>query len=273
MQQFEFMRNLTFGQYLPTGSLIHRLDSRIRLLTLFALFISITLAPHIWGLLFSICFVLLLYITARIPLQYAMKRLIPPLPFIIFMMLIQILFFRPPGDPQPIFSWKFIDIYSQDLMSAGILFLRFSSLVLALNLMTLVLSTNEMVRGVEGLFKPFQRFKLPLHDLVFVVQVTLRFLPLLAQTAERVAKAQAARGADWEGKRFQLIKNARRLFPVLVPIFLISLNRAENLALAMDARAYDSFTQRSSMVEFRLGIIDGIFFLVSISAVILIFIL
>jgi energy-coupling factor transport system permease protein len=273
MQQFEFMRNVTFGQYLPTGSLIHRLDPRTRLAAMTLVLLSITLAPHAGGLVLSLVLVMLVYWLARIPLKYALKSLLPPLPFLAIILGIQIFFFHPAIQSQPIFMWGIIHIYLQNLQAAGVLFLRFSSLILGISLMTFVLSTNEMVRGLEGLLKPLRRLKVPIHDLVFMVQVTLRFLPLLAQTAERVAKAQAARGANWDGRRLQPIKNARRIIPVIVPIFLISLNRAEHLALAMDARAYDSFSERTSMVEFHPGVADAVFAAASITATVLIFVL
>lgn len=273
MQQFEFLRNLTIGQYLPTGSFIHRLDPRVRLVSAVMLLLSITLAPHAIGLFLAFIILLFFFVLARIPLKYALKGLLPPLPFLGFIIILQILFFRSTTTIEPLFTWGFLTISKQNLTAAGVLFLRFVDLILGISLVTSVISSNEMVRGLQGLFQPLGRLGLPVHDLVLMTQITLRFLPLLAQTAERVAKAQAARGADWGGKRFQPIKNARRIVPVIVPIFLISLGKAERLALAMDSRAYDSFSRRTSMVEFHTGITEIMFLVLSIASAVLVFIL
>ncbi len=249
MSDFEFSRYVTIGQHLPTGSIIHRLDPRARLLSGLALLVAITFARHLLGLGIAVVGLLVLLRIARIPGGFALRGLLPPLPILLLLAAFQV-FFGPQTQAGVLLSaWGPIKISTASLLAGGILLLRFAALILALSLISFTLATTELVRGLEALLRPLTRLGLPTQDFILLIQVALRFQPLLAREAERIAKAQASRGADWGTGRGSILRRVRQLFPLLIPLFLIGLQRAEQLALAMVARGYQSRGQRSSMVE------------------------
>jgi energy-coupling factor transport system permease protein len=151
-------------------------------------------------------------------------------------------------------------------------------LVLGFSFSTQVISTSEMARGIESLLGPLERLRLPVHDGLMALVVAVRFLPFLAQSAERIAKAQAARGAEWAqgggGTRNPLkaLRNrARGLLPLLVPVFVTSLRRAETMAMAMDARGYASRARPTALMELRFGWRDALAVLVGLAVTVAMF--
>jgi len=228
MNQFEFLRYVNLGQYLPTGSWIHRLDVRVRILAAVFLLLSLTLTGRPVALMIALMGLLALLSLARVPWAYALRNLLPPLPFLLLLAVLQVFF-----NPRPLVT--------------DTLLLRFSALILTLSLATYCISTSEMIHGLEALLSPLQRVGVPARMFVMMVQVMLRFLPFLALAAERIAKAQASRGAQWGSRRGSLIQRARQVIPLLVPLFLTGLHRAENLALAMETRGYDGESAHTSL--------------------------
>jgi energy-coupling factor transport system permease protein len=188
---------------------------------------------------------------ARIPLRFALRGLLGPLPFLLFLAVLQ-LFLTPPSNPGDVlWSWRFLQITGAGVVAAVTLLVRFTALILAIGLATSVTSSSELLVGMNALLRPLTRIGIPAEDAVMVIQVALRFLPLLAVTAERTAKAQASRGADWSPVKGNLVKQVKRIAPMIVPLFISSLGKAERMALAMDARAYGSHSPRGSMRELK----------------------
>ncbi|HMD88119.1 MAG TPA: energy-coupling factor transporter transmembrane component T [Anaerolineaceae bacterium] len=258
MNEFEFLRYMTIGQYIPTGSILHRLDARVRLLAAIIILGAITFTVHPLGLGICLVIVLVGYLVARIPLSYGLRGMLAPLPFLVFLAILQV-FFNPHVVSSPqLINWGIIHITVSDLWAGGMLMMRFMALIMGLTLVSAVISTTEIINGLEGLLSPLSRLGVPVQDFVMVVQVTLHFIPFLAQAAERIAKAQASRGADWGTHSGGLFQRVRQVFPLIVPLFLTSLRRAENLALAMEARGYGSQTRRTSMVVMRMQVKDGL---------------
>ncbi len=247
--QFEFLRTLNIGQYLPLGSPIHRLDPRARQVGLFFLVMALTFTRSGWGVILGALVALVLTRVAQVPLRFALQGLVAPRPFLLILAVLQV-FFNAVPDSGPVFFRIGSMIIGLSDLGAGLMLLgRFSALVLTLSLGSYTLSTGELTLGLGYLFRPLARVGLPAHDFVMMLQISIRFLPLLAQTAERIAKAQAARGADWDARTRNLIKQARRIVPLIVPLFVTSLHRAENMALAMDARGYGSVERRTSRIQ------------------------
>lgn len=270
MNQFEFLRSLPVGQYLPVDSFLHRLDPRVRLLAFFALITAITVAPRLEGIVLGLVLMLVILRIARIPFRYALRGLLTPLPFLVVLALLQVFFNQHmPGSPV-LLSVGPVTVTLFDIEVGVKLLLRFFALILGLSLASFTLSTSEMTQGLNLLLAPLARIKLPIQDFVMMVQITLRYLPLLAQAAERIAKAQASRGADWEA-RGGLVARVRQTIPIIVPLFLSSLRRAENMALAMDARAYGSAEVRSSIAEFHFTAKDGVVLAIAAAFAVLIF--
>jgi energy-coupling factor transport system permease protein len=196
MSRYEFLRNVTIGQYLPTGSVLHQLDPRARLVGLFLLVGAVTLTTSLPGLGIAIAAALLGMVVGRIPARYALRGLLPPLPFLLILAVLQVLF-NAGKDSTPLLNLWGLVISGNDILLGVMLILRFFALILVLSLTTFITSTSELTNGLQALLAPLGRLGLPVHDFVLVVQVTLRFIPLLAQSAERIAKAQAARGVEW----------------------------------------------------------------------------
>ena len=273
MSQFEFLRAVNIGQYLPTASPLHRLDPRARLLGYTGLVLALTFTRLPWGLLAGALVTLALLRLGRIPLRFALRGLLAPLPFLLALAILQV-FFNGQPDSGPVFFTIFGSIIGLSDIGAGLMLLaRFSALVLALSLTSYTLSTGELTLALGYLLRPLSRLGLPALDFVMMVTVALRFLPLLAQTAERIAKSQAARGADWDARGGGLLKRARRIVPLIVPMFLVSLRRSETMALAMDARGYGSVEPRSSRIPLHAGPRDwaamALILLISIGIVLL----
>ncbi|HEY3344473.1 MAG TPA: energy-coupling factor transporter transmembrane component T [Anaerolineaceae bacterium] len=258
MSEFEYLRYVQVGQYLPTGSWIHRLDPRARMLGTLALLAGMTLSTHLEGLALGLGMVVALLLAARIPLRYALRSLIPPLPFLLILVVLQF-FFPPPGGPGGVlFQYGILRITVAGIYAGLALLVRFSGLVLAISLASYVISNSELIRGLEALLTPFTRIGLPTQDFVMMVQVMLRFLPFLAQAAERIAKAQASRGANWGTHSGGPLSRVRQSFPLLIPLFLNGLRRAEALALAMEARGYSNRAHHTSMLELSFRWRDGL---------------
>jgi energy-coupling factor transport system permease protein len=272
MHNFEFLRMVNIGQYLPLNSLLHRLDARARIILYLVILMAATFTAQPAGLFLALLIVLVLLRIGRIPLNFALRGLLPPLPFLLILAVLQVFVSIRPPSALPLFEFGMLKIYASGLVSAGMLLLRFCVLILTLSLSSFTLSTSEMIHGLESLLSPFSRLGLPTHDLVMVLQVTIRFIPFLAMAAERIAKAQASRGAEWGVRKGNIFHRVRQVIPLIVPLFLTSLRRAETMALAMDARAYGSTPQRTSMYTMQFQFKDAaaiIFGAVSAAAILI----
>jgi energy-coupling factor transport system permease protein len=264
MGSFEFQRYITIGQYIPTHSPVHKLDPRTRLTGVFILLAAATFTQRWSGLAIALAGALAITLLARVPLGYALKGLLTPLPFIVILAALQALF-GPGTAPSMIWDWGPFNVSSTSLLSGVVLLLRFPALILLIAAFSAATSTTEIVRGLEALLRPLAKLRLPVQDFVLMVQVALRFLPLLALEAERIAKAQASRGAEWGVGRGDPLRQARQALPILVPLFLVSLQRAENLALAMEARGYRSQGTRSSLIQLQYRASDAVAMLVCLA--------
>ncbi|MBN1936148.1 MAG: energy-coupling factor transporter transmembrane protein EcfT [Anaerolineae bacterium] len=249
MSEFEFLGNVTIGQYLPTGSSFHRLDPRAKIIIfVFALGGLVTCASLI-GMIAVLFLVIGVLALARIPLRYALRGLRPVLPFLILLALMQV-FALPANDVPPVlWQWWRLTVTVVDLQMAALALTRFVALILVISLFSFAMRTVELTHGVEHLLRPLQRWGLPAHELALIVLIALRFVPLLAMETERLAKAQASRGADFGSGKGNVFKRAVRLLPLLVPLFLTALHRAEALALAMEARCYTGGSGRTNLIQ------------------------
>lgn len=267
MNQFEFLPLVAVGQYFPTGSLLHRRDARARLLFFSGFILALTFSPSTPGLIAGLLLAILGIMLSKVSLRYALRGLLAPLPFLVFIAILQILFFSTTKNTVVYFQWWIIHITLAGLWSAFVLMVRFVALILSLSWMSFCLSTSEAITGLSDLLRPLNKIGIHTMDFVMIFQVAMRFLPLLAQSAERIAKAQASRGAEWGSGRASLVSQVKRIVPLIVPLFLISLRRAETMALAMDARAYGLKNQRTSLYQLRFAWKDVLFLLIGVGCV------
>jgi len=245
MSQFEYLNRFAVGQYLPTGSIVHQLDPRARIVGFTVLILALTLTTTMTGLAAALMLTLLLLTAAKVPMKFAMHGLLAPLPFILILAVLQLFITRGQDGDVLYFSWRFLAISSSGVHAAILLVLRFLGLILLPTLATAALSTLELIYGLDLLFKPLQKIGLNTRPVTMVVQVMLRFIPSLLLSAEKIAKAQASRGAAWGSASGGLLKR-----PLILPLFSTSLQQADVLTQAMLARGYGSKAERTGLRQY-----------------------
>lgn len=257
MSDFELLGSMTIGQHLPTGSRLHGLHPGVKLAAAAAVLAGLVASDSVAALGLSVALLLAITAAARIPLGYTLRGVRSALPLILLIAVLQVVAI-PSNDTGALLARLGpVQVTAGDLHAAAAMLLRFSSLILLVSLVTFVTSTRELVHGTEALVAPLSRVGLPGHELALTLTVALRFLPILAMEAEHIAKAQASRGADLGRLRGGVFRRTRILLPVLVPLFLSALRRAETLALAMDARGYQGGRGRSRLVSYSLRAADA----------------
>ena len=251
MSQFEFLENVTIGQYLPTDSAIHRLDPRAKLIMAASALMALIICRNLFSLLIALGVLLAGFVLARVPLSYALRGIKPALPVFLLLAVLQIVAIPANDTGRVLARWWVVSITTNDFLAATVAVIRLATLMLLIGLFTIVTSTRELTHGTERLFRPLQRIGFPAHELALIADLTLRFIPILAQEAEHIVKAQASRGAAF-GKRPKIgpVGRIRALLPVLVPLFTAALNRSETLILAMTARGYTGGRGRTHLIRF-----------------------
>ena len=255
--EFELLGNVPIGQYLPTGSVLHRLDPRVKLgavTVLLALSVGI---PSLMGMCLLLIALTLGYRLGRLPLLWALRSLRAMLPFLLLLSALQMLII-PSREPLAVVLWQQgpLILTDRSLLAGILLILRFAVMVLGLGLFSLCTTTSHLTHGIEHLLLPAQRLGIPTHEFAMVVNIAIRYLPMVAADAERLLKAQASRGADLGTGRGSFMTRVRRLIPLLVPLFLSSLRSAEDLTEAMEARGYVGGRDRSHLIQLSLGPVD-----------------
>ncbi|MDP2964578.1 MAG: energy-coupling factor transporter transmembrane component T [Pelolinea sp.] len=270
MSDFEYLQKVTVGQYLPLGSWVHRRDPRVKFVGYALLITALTLTANLHGLLIGIAAAFLLLMLSKTPWKYALRGLLTPLPFLLILAALQL--FITPHDISSVSLLKILGagIYPEGILAGIRLLVRFCILVIILTVSSATLSTLEIIHGLELLFKPLKIFGLRTGSAAMAVQITLRFIPFLAINAEKIAKAQASRGAEWGVRKGNLLKRVRQVFPLIIPLFSNSLRQAETLADAMLARGYAGNAKRTSMVDYQITIRDWVFLLLLVSVSVLI---
>jgi energy-coupling factor transport system permease protein len=253
VQDFEMLSNLSFGQYVPAESSIHKLDPRVKLLGALFLLAALVGSTSFYAMLLAIAVLLTVSHLASVSLSYALNALRPVWPFMLILVVFQLFFFPGLSEAgcQTVWQWSFLHITTCSVYLALVSLARFIALMLLINLLALSTSLNEITHGAEHLLRPLGHIGLPANELALVLAISLRFVPLLAEETERIMKAQAARGADFGRGRWGFVQRARRLLPLLIPLFITSLDRAEDMAVAMEARCYGGSKGRSHWVQFR----------------------
>lgn len=253
MSDFELLGSVTIGQYLPTGSRIHGLHPAAKLAASAVLLACLVASDSVAALASSAALLLALTAAARVPLRYALRGVRRAVPLILLIGVLQILAIPLNDTGALLLRLGVVRVTTGDLHAAAAMALRLVSLVLLLSLATFVTGTRELVHGTELLLAPLDRVGLPGHELALTLTVALRFLPILAIEAEHIAKAQVSRGADLGRSRRGVLRRTRLLLPLLVPLFLTALRRAEILAMAMEARGYTGGQGRTRLVSYRFG--------------------
>ncbi len=261
--------DVSLGQYYEANSPIHKLDPRTKLFFVIMFMVSSFVAQSICSFAFLFIILFISIIVSRVPLTTIFKGL-KPLIFVVIFTAILNIFFTQEGNL--LFGWEFIEIYDKGLINAGILALR---IVMLLTGTTLFLSYTttpiELTDGIETALAPLKKIKLPIHEFAMLMTIALRFIPTLTDETGKIMNAQKARGADFSSGG--LVKRAKALVPIIIPLFVSSFRRADELATAMECRCYRGGEGRTRMkkLKFKARDIFGLIFsLVILAGVILI---
>ncbi|HKV43271.1 MAG TPA: energy-coupling factor transporter transmembrane component T [bacterium] len=252
----ELFRGLVLGQYVPVDSIVHRLDPRTKILATLALLGVIFAIRGFGGLVALTAALAVVTLLGRVPLGYVLRGVRPLLWLLAFAFVLQVFFGEQGG--HPVVRWGPVVVTRENLVQAAFYGWRLLLLVFSTTLMTLTTSPVEFTDGLERLLRPFQRIGVPAHDLAMMMTIALRFIPTLLEEAEKIMKAQMARGAEFT--RGSLPRRIRALIPLLVPLFVSAFRRADALALAMEARCYRGGEHRTRMRELRLQTRDYLAF-------------
>ena len=236
------LRDITLGQYYPADSVIHKLDPRTKLFATLLFIISVFSFDGIVGFIVMTAFLFGVIALSKVPLAFMLRGL----KAIMILLVIAGLFnlFLTPG--QVLWSiWK-IHITREGLRNAVLMTIRMVYLIMGSSVMTLTTTPNQLTDGLEKALKPLQKINVPVHEIAMMMSIALRFIPILIEETDKIMKAQMARGADFETGG--LVKKAKNMVPLLVPLFVSAFRRANDLALAMEARCYVGGEGRTKMI-------------------------
>lgn len=248
------MNNMVLGQYVPGNTIIHKLDPRIKIILVFFYMITLFMVENILMYIPLFLFVVLTIKLANLSLLKIFKSLKSILFILIFTTLIHI--FSTPG--KVIYSFLGLNITEEGAYNALQVGIRLILLVIGTTYLTLTTSTTKLTDGLESLMSPLKAIKFPAHELAMMMSIALRFIPTLFDEANKIRKAQLARGAEFDSGN--IIKKAQSMVPLLVPLFINSFRRAGELATAMEARGYRGSQNRTRLNPLKLKNYDYIIF-------------
>lgn len=244
------LTDITIGQYFPGNSYLHKLDPRTKILLLLALIIVIFIVNTTTTYAALCSFTLLVMITSQVPMMMMIKSIKPLWWIILFTFLIHM--FTTNGEV--IWSYSFINITKEGLHQAIIISLRLILLILLSSILTFTTSPIALTDAIERLLTPFKKFGLPAHELAMMMTIALRFIPTLLEETDKIIKAQKSRGADFSSGN--IMKRVKSMIPLLVPLFISAFRRADDLAIAMEARCYRGGENRTRMKVLKITPID-----------------
>lgn len=240
------MKDVTFGQYYPVKSFVHRLDPRLKIVFLIAYIAMTFVAANFYGL--AVCFALfvLMIIFSRVPLKSVLRSVKGVLFLLIFTAVLNVFFYK--GETVLV-SWRFISITKEGIIYSVFLIVRLFLLVMGSAILTLTTTPMALTDGLESLLYPLKLIHLPIHELALIMSIALRFIPTLMDETERIVNAQKSRGADFESG--SIFARAKAIIPILIPLLISSFRRAEELGDAMDARCYSGSKHRTKYKKLR----------------------
>lgn len=253
------MRDITFGQYYPSNSFVHKIDPRLKIVLVATYITMVFYVPDFWGYLVVAGFVVLSTLVARVPLSSMLRSIRPIIFLVLFTAVITVIFYSE-SENLPDWQWWIFKIYKQGLYTAGFMACRLLLLVLGPALLTLTTTPVELTDGLEWILSPFKLIKLPVHTLTLIMSISLRFIPTLIEETNKIINAQKSRCANFDSKN--LIKKAKAMLPVLIPLFVSSFRRADELADALDSRCYNGSKGRTRMKQLKFSIRDAVGLLV-----------
>ncbi len=242
------LKDVTFGQFYPVQSFVHKIDPRLKLLFLIAYIVMLFVAKSFYGLALCALILIIAVIASRVPFGSVLRSVKGIIFLLAFTSLLNIFFTR--GE-QLLWQWGIIKIYTEGLIFAAFLMVRLTLIVMGSAVLTLTTTPVALTDGFESLLFPLALIKFPVHVLALIMSIALRMIPTLMDETNRIISAQKARGADFEAGN--IFKRIKAIIPVLIPLLISAFRRAEELGDAMDARCYSSEKKRTKYKKLRFG--------------------
>jgi len=260
------IRDITLGQYYPGNSVIHKLDPRVKILAALLYIVALFVVNKFSGFIVAIVFLEAVIIISKVPRRYIWRGLKPVLIIIAFTLIVNIFMVR--GEV----LWQFgvLHITREGLRTSAFVGIRLVLLIIGSSMLTLTTRPIGLTDGIEALLSPFKKIGLPAHELAMMMTIALRFIPTLLEETDKIIKAQQARGADFESGN--ILRRAKALIPILVPLFISAFRIAQDLAMAMEARCYGGDVKRTrmnAMVFARRDLIASIIFCAFLALIVL----
>ncbi|HEY6711075.1 MAG TPA: energy-coupling factor transporter transmembrane component T [Rubrobacter sp.] len=246
----ELQRNVIFGQFVETGSFVHRMDARVKIAATSVLIVASFLIDSFLGFAVVLPLLVVIGVVSKIPLGYILRGSRIFIAFLVFILAFQVLFY--PGDvPESSYLWRWgiLSVSTEGLYTAGIIALRVILLYYVTTMLMLTTSLVDLTNGLELIFGPLQRLRVPVNELVLVFVIAIKFVPIFIEEMERLARAQTARGVPFD--EGGALTRARRLGRLLVPIFISGFARADTLTIAMNTRSYRGGRYRTKLRQMR----------------------
>ena len=260
------IRDITIGQYYPAKSVLHRLDPRVKLVSTLLYLISLFLFKSIPGYIVATVFLVAVIRLSKVPFSYIVKGLKP----IVMLLMITVLFnLFLTRDGEVLFHAWIFTITEGGLRTAVYMAIRLIYLIIGSSLMTFTTTPNELTDGIEKLLHPLNKIRVPVHEVAMMMSIALRFIPILLEETDKIMKAQIARGADLESGN--IIQRAKNMIPILVPVFVSAFRRANDLAMAMEARCYRGGEGRTKMKPLKYQSRDHMAYIVVVAYVVAVF--
>ena len=235
------LKDITLGQYFPTGSVLHKLDPRLKIILVFAIVFVTFMAKTTLDYAILFAFIVIIAWLSKVPLSMYLKSLKPMLILIAFTAILNL--FLTPGEV--VWSWWFLKATKEGAILGAYMLCRIVLLIMASSILTYTTSPLQLTAGLESLMKPLKYLKFPSHEVAMMMTIALRMIPVILEETEKIMKAQQVRGANFTSGG--LIERAKALIPILIPLFISSFRRADELATAMEARCYNGGEGRTSL--------------------------
>ena len=236
------LKDITIGQYYPRDTILHRLDPRVKLLGTIVYIVCVFLFQGVIGLCLLAGILIVLILLSQVPVKRYLKGIRAIWVLLVITAIFNLLLTR---EGAVLWQYGILTITARGLHHAVFYSIRLILLVIGASVMTLTTSPNKLTDGMEEGLKPLQKVGVPIHEIAMMMSIALRFIPILGDEAEKIKRAQIARGADFE--EGGLIRRVKGLIPLLVPLFVSAFSRAEDLSLAMEARCYHGGAGRTKL--------------------------
>jgi len=245
------IRDITIGQYLPGNSLMHKMDARVKILLTVTFIAVIFICKNFFALGLMALVTLLLTVLSKVPPRMMLKSLRPVMIILLFTAVLNVFYTK---DGNVLFSWWRITLTDKGVFTAVFMAVRIVCLIAGSSLLTYTTTPTMLTDAIERLLSPLKIFKLEVHTLAMMMTLALRFIPTLTEEIDRIMSAQKSRGADLESGG--LIKRAKALIPILIPLFISAFRRAYELAFAMECRCYHGGEGRTRMKQMKMRLPD-----------------